>query len=86
VSIGTRLRAGWPRVVAQQWKEIFLFSVTSRPVLGLTQAPIKLVPVALSLRVKRPGSEADKSPPSSAAVNNAGAIIPLPHTFSSRDV
>jgi hypothetical protein len=35
---------------------------------------------------KAPGSEADKSPPSSVAVNNIGAIPPLPHTFSSRDV
>jgi hypothetical protein len=36
--------------------------------LGPTQPPIKLVPVALSLGVKRPGREADHSPPSSAEV------------------
>jgi hypothetical protein len=31
--------------------------------------------------VKRPGSEADHSPPSSAEVKNGGAMPPLPHTF-----
>jgi hypothetical protein len=37
------------------------------------------LPGVLFLRVKRPGREADKSPPSSAEV---GAIPPLPHTPS----
>jgi hypothetical protein len=40
----------------------------SRTALGLTQPPIHWVPEALSLEVKRPGSEADHSPPSSAEV------------------
>jgi hypothetical protein len=44
-----------------------LYSV-SRPALGPTQPPIQRVPGALSLGVKRPGSEADHSPPSSAEV------------------
>jgi hypothetical protein len=35
---------------------------------GPTQPPIQWVPGALSLGVKRPGSEADYSPPSSAEV------------------
>jgi hypothetical protein len=36
--------------------------------LGPTQPPIHWVPGALSLGVKRPGREADHSPPSSAEV------------------
>jgi hypothetical protein len=35
---------------------------------------------ALFLGIKRPGTEADHSPPSSAEVKKAGAIPPLPHT------
>jgi hypothetical protein len=46
---------------------IFLFTV-SRTVLRPTQPPIQWVPGALSLGVKRPGREADHSPPSSAEV------------------
>jgi hypothetical protein len=37
---------------------------------------------ALSSGLKRPGREADRSPPSSAKVKNGGAIPPLPHTSS----
>jgi hypothetical protein len=50
---------------------IFLFITTSRPSLGPTQPPIQWVPGAVSLGVKRPGHEADLSPPSSAEVKNA---------------
>jgi hypothetical protein len=46
----------------------FLFSMLSRPALGSTQRPIQWVPEAFSLWVKRPGCEADHSPPSSAEV------------------
>jgi hypothetical protein len=46
----------------------FLFSTSSRPVLGSTQPPIQWVPTALSPEVKRPGREADHSPPTSAEV------------------
>jgi hypothetical protein len=42
---------------------IFLFSS-----LGPTQPPIQCVQGALSLGVKRPGREADHSPPSSAEI------------------
>jgi hypothetical protein len=42
--------------------KIFLFSIASRPVLRPTQPPIKWVPGAISLGVKRPGCEADHSP------------------------
>jgi hypothetical protein len=45
---------------------IFLFTTASRTVLGPTQPPIKWVPRALPLGVKRPGREADNSFPSSA--------------------
>jgi hypothetical protein len=38
----------------------FLFSMSSRLVLGPAQPPIQWVPVALSPRVKRPGHEADR--------------------------
>jgi hypothetical protein len=51
--------------------EIFLFTTPSRKALGPTQPPIQWVPGALSLVVKRPGSEADHSPPSSAEVKKS---------------
>jgi hypothetical protein len=47
---------------------IFLFTTASRKALGPTQPPIQWIPGALSLGVKRPGREADHSPPSSAEV------------------
>jgi hypothetical protein len=47
---------------------IFLFTTASRTALGPTQPHIQGVPGALSLGVKRPGREADHSPPSSAEV------------------
>jgi hypothetical protein len=50
------------------WVKNFLFSKSSRPVLGSTQPPIQWVPGALSPKVKRPGREADHSPPTSAEI------------------
>jgi hypothetical protein len=47
---------------------IFLFITAYRTALGLTQIPIQWLPEALSLGVKRPGREADHSPPSGAEV------------------
>jgi hypothetical protein len=47
---------------------IFLFTAESRTALGPSQPPIQWVPGALFLGVKRPGHEADHSPPSSAEV------------------
>jgi hypothetical protein len=47
----------------------------SRTALGLTQPPFQWVPGALSLGVKRPGREADHSPPSSAEVEDMVDII-----------
>jgi hypothetical protein len=46
----------------------FLFSASSRPILGLTQPPIQWVPGALSPGVKRQEREADHSRPASAEV------------------
>jgi hypothetical protein len=43
---------------------IFLFTNASRPALGPAQPPIQWVQRPLSLGVKRPGHEADRSPPS----------------------
>jgi hypothetical protein len=44
------------------------FTTASRTALGPTQSPIQWVPGTLPLGVKRPGREADHSPPSSAEV------------------
>jgi hypothetical protein len=59
-------RVRFPAVI-----ENFLFTTASRKALGLTKPPIQWVPRTLSLGVKRPGHEADHSPPSSAEVKNA---------------
>jgi hypothetical protein len=45
---------------------------------GPNQSPMQWLPSVLSPRVKRQGHEADHSPPSSAEVDNGGAIHPLP--------
>jgi hypothetical protein len=52
----------------QQRLEIFLFTTTSRLALGPNQTAIHWVLGALSLGLKRPGSESDHSPPSSPEV------------------
>jgi hypothetical protein len=61
---------------------IFLFVTGSRPALGPTQPPIRWVPGALSPEVKRPGREADHSPPSSVEVKNAWRYTSTPNTSS----
>jgi hypothetical protein len=48
----------------------FFFFTSSRPALGLTQPPTQGMPRAPFLGVKRPGREADHSPPTSADVKN----------------
>jgi hypothetical protein len=55
-----------------------LFITASRRALGPTQPPIQWVPGSLSLVVKRPGREADHSPPSSAEVNNVWSYTSSP--------
>jgi len=47
---------------------VFLFITASRTALEPTQPPTQWVPGALFLGVKRPGREADHSPPSSAEI------------------
>jgi hypothetical protein len=51
---------------------------------GAHPASYQRVPGALSLRVERPGREADHSPPCSAKVRMRGAIPPLLSTSSWR--
>jgi hypothetical protein len=48
---------------------MFLLSTASKPALGPTQPPIQWVLGALSLGVKRPGHEANHSPPSTEVKN-----------------
>jgi hypothetical protein len=60
---------------SQYGLEIFLFITASRLVLGPTQPPIQWVQLSLSLVVKRPGRDADHSPPTSAEVE---LYIPSP--------
>jgi hypothetical protein len=47
---------------------IFLFTTASRTALGPTQPSIQCVEGPLSLGIKRPGRESDRSPPSSAEI------------------
>jgi hypothetical protein len=59
---------------------IFLFITASRMALGPTQPPIQWV-----LGIKRPGREADHSPPSSAEVNECVELyLRFPNTSSWR--
>jgi hypothetical protein len=53
---------------SQRGLGIFLVTTASRTVLGPTHPPIQWVPGALSVGVRRPGREADHSPPSSAEI------------------
>jgi hypothetical protein len=70
------LRAGRPGFDSRHGKIVFLFSTASRPTLGFTQPSMQWV-----LGIKRPGCEAELSPPSSVEVKNGGAVPPLlPHS------
>jgi hypothetical protein len=57
---------------------IFLFTTASRTALGPTQPLIQWVQGALSLRVKRPGREADHLPPSITEVKEC--VEPFLHS------
>jgi hypothetical protein len=56
--------SGWSSSPAKD--KIFLFSVSSRPVLGLTQHLIQWAPESLAPGVKRTGRETDHSLPTIA--------------------
>jgi hypothetical protein len=57
-----------------------IFSTPQRPHRLWSTQPIQRIPGDLSSRAKRPGREADHSPPSSAEVKNGEAIPPLLET------
>jgi hypothetical protein len=60
---------------------MFLLAAMSRPALGPTHSTVQWVPMALSLGVKKPGHEADHSPPSSAKVKNAWSYTSTPQVY-----
>jgi hypothetical protein len=51
-------------------------AVASRPTLQASQLSIQCASGAVSMRIKWPGREANRLPPSSAEVKNGGAIPP----------
>jgi len=55
-----------------------MFSIPSRPDLGLIQPPIQCILGAVSLEIKQPGRENDHSPPSNADVKNAWSRTSTP--------
>jgi hypothetical protein len=60
----------------------FLFSTSSRPALGPTQPHTQWVPGALSPGVKRPGREADHSPPTTTEIKKTWIYTStLPYAF-----
>jgi hypothetical protein len=64
--------------VLVSWDFTLTWEFFSSTALGPTQPPIKWVPGALSLGVKRPGREADHSPPTSAEDKNAWSYTSTP--------
>jgi hypothetical protein len=82
VGKATMLRAGRQGFDSRQGLRNVLFATASRPALGPTQPPIQWVPGAFTLRVKRPGREADHSPPSSVEIKNACMYTSTPNTSS----
>jgi hypothetical protein len=73
-----------PGLDSRQGEEIFRYFPAFRLALQSTPTPIQLIAGALSLGVKRPGTETDHSPPSSAKVKNGKAIPPIPRMSSWR--
>jgi len=72
----TRLRSWRPLLHSEYGEGIFLFVTSS------TTLPIKCVAVAHSPGVKRPGREADHSPPSTSEIKNTWSYTSTPHTNS----
>jgi hypothetical protein len=56
--------------------KIFLISILSRPIRGLTHRPIQSVPRVLFPEVKQPGRMADNSPATGPEVKNAWMTAP----------
>jgi hypothetical protein len=82
----SRLAAGWTAEGSEYSGpgrgKFFLFSTSSRPVLGPTQSSFQWLPRALSPGVTRPGREADHSPPTSAEFKNTWIYTSTPpHVF-----
>jgi hypothetical protein len=84
VSLVTKLRTGRPGFDFRQGQGSFLYTTASRSALGSNQPPIEWVPDALSMGVKRPGCNADHSPPLGPRLIMRGAIPPFFHTSSRR--
>jgi hypothetical protein len=94
----TQPRASWiqstpsqgAKIAQSVWQQVsipgrgkrFLPSPVSRLALGPTRPHIQWVQGPLSPGAKRPGREANRSPPSSAEVKNGGAIPPLPKSLA----
>jgi hypothetical protein len=74
----TRLRAGRAGFESRLGQGLFVFATASRPVAGPTQPPIQWVAGALFLGLKRPGCEANRSPPSVIKVKNTWTHISTP--------
>jgi hypothetical protein len=70
-----RRTRGWTTGVQfnSRHSTIFLFSTASRPTSGPTHPPLQWITRAISSWVKRPGREADHSPPSGPEVKG-GAL------------
>jgi hypothetical protein len=74
------LWAGWlrGRSLSPSRVKNFLLSMSPRPALGATQPPIEWVAGAVSLGARRPGREADHSPPTSAKVKKTWIYTSTP--------
>jgi hypothetical protein len=82
-SVGIALATSWTIGVLgfdSRWGlGLSLFTIVSRTAMRPTQPPIKWVSGALSLAVKRPGREADHSPPPIVEVKNVWSYTSIPH-------
>jgi hypothetical protein len=83
IALGNGL--GDRRFGSQEGLGIFIFTTASRLALR-PSAPIQWVPGVLFLGVKRPGREADRSPPSSAEVKNAWSYEDVSKSFRTESI
>jgi hypothetical protein len=77
------LRARRPRCRSSSPGRVknFIFSTASRGTLWPTQPPSQWVPRAVSPQIKRPGREADRSPPTTALVTKTWIYTSTHHVF-----